>query len=49
MLFIRDSSIVQELLVPEVINLSYDDYFIAINDKEIFENLGIPMILCLLY
>lgn len=30
----------QELLVPEVINLSYEDYQIAISNIEIFENLG---------
>jgi len=30
----------QELLVPEVINLSYEDYYTAINNKEIFESLG---------
>ena len=35
--------LMQELLVPEVINLSYDDYFIAMNNKEIFENLGLPV------
>lgn len=30
----------QELLMPEVINLSYEDYYTAVNNKEIFENLG---------
>ena len=26
--------------MPEVINLSYEDYYTAVNNKEIFENLG---------
>lgn len=30
----------QELLMPEVINLSYEDYYTAMNNQEIFENLG---------
>ncbi|MGB4440171.1 MAG: DNA mismatch repair endonuclease MutL [Sedimentibacter sp.] len=30
----------QELIMPEVINLSYDDYYVTINNAEIFENLG---------
>lgn len=30
----------QELLVPEVVNLSYDDYCTASENMEIFENLG---------
>ncbi|WP_019227018.1 DNA mismatch repair endonuclease MutL [Sedimentibacter sp. B4] len=30
----------QELLVPEVVNLSYDDFCTASNNMEIFENLG---------
>ncbi len=30
----------QELLVPEVINLSYEDYHTVTNNIEIFENLG---------
>ncbi len=30
----------QELLLPEVINLSYEDYHIVVNNLEIFENLG---------
>ncbi|MDW5299879.1 MAG: DNA mismatch repair endonuclease MutL [Sedimentibacter sp.] len=30
----------QELLMPEVVNLSYDDYYATINNTEIFENLG---------
>lgn len=33
----------QELLIPEVINLSYEDYYSAINNKEIFENLGFEL------
>jgi len=33
--------ILQELLVPEVINLSYEDYYLTVNNKEIFENIGI--------
>lgn len=30
----------QELLMPEVINLSFEDYHTAVNSLEIFENLG---------
>lgn len=30
----------QELLMPEVINLSYEDYYIVMSNLEIFENLG---------
>lgn len=30
----------QELLLPEVIDLSYDDYHTVVNNLEIFENLG---------
>lgn len=30
----------QELLVPEVINLSYEDYYTANSNKDIFDNLG---------
>ena len=30
----------QELLMPEVINLSYDDYCTVTNNSEIFDNLG---------
>lgn len=30
----------QELLMPEVINLSYEDYYTAVNNKEVFESLG---------
>lgn len=33
----------QELLVPEVINLSYEDYHTATSNIEIFENLGIDL------
>ncbi len=33
----------QELLVPEVINLSYEDYNTALNNIEIFENLGFDL------
>jgi DNA mismatch repair protein MutL len=33
----------QELLVPEVINLSYEDYETAVSNTEIFENLGISL------
>ncbi len=33
----------QELLVPEVINLSYEDYYAAMNNVEIFENLGFDL------
>ncbi|MFA9422943.1 MAG: DNA mismatch repair endonuclease MutL, partial [Sedimentibacter sp.] len=32
--------LIQELLMPEVINLSYDDYCSTTSNKEIFENLG---------
>lgn len=32
--------LIQELLMPEVINLSYDDYHSVVSNKEIFENLG---------
>ncbi|MDD4781680.1 MAG: DNA mismatch repair endonuclease MutL [Tissierellia bacterium] len=35
--------LMQELLVPEVINLSYDDYFFAMSNEEIFNNLGLPI------
>ncbi len=35
--------ILQELLIPEVINLSYEDYYLAINNKEFFEKIGIPI------
>ena len=31
----------QELIVPEVINLSYDDYYVAMDNKEIFDNIGL--------
>jgi DNA mismatch repair protein MutL len=30
----------QELLMPEVINLSYEDYYLVMSNVEIFENLG---------
>ena len=33
----------QEMLIPEVINLSYDDYFIAMNNTEIFDNIGLSI------
>lgn len=33
----------QELLIPEVINLSYEDYYTAMNNIEIFENLGFDL------
>ncbi|MGD9567877.1 MAG: DNA mismatch repair endonuclease MutL [Sedimentibacter sp.] len=33
----------QELLIPEVINLSYEDYHTAVNNIEIYENLGIDL------
>jgi len=35
--------VTQELLVPEVINLSYDDYYTSMNNKEIFNNLGLTI------
>ncbi len=31
----------QELIVPEVINLSYEDYYLSIENKEIFEQIGL--------
>ncbi|MBP1925328.1 DNA mismatch repair protein MutL [Sedimentibacter acidaminivorans] len=33
----------QELIVPEVINLSYDDYYLSIENKEIFEQIGLTI------
>lgn len=33
----------QELLIPEVINLSYEDYYTAIDNTEIFESLGFDL------
>ncbi len=33
----------QELLIPEVINLSYEDYYLAINNKNFFEKIGLPI------
>ncbi len=33
----------QEMLIPEVINLSYDDYFIAMNNIEIFDSIGLSI------
>ncbi|MEA5094323.1 MAG: DNA mismatch repair endonuclease MutL [Sedimentibacter saalensis] len=36
----KNQIIRQELLVPEVVNLSYDDFCTASNNMEIFENLG---------
>ncbi len=33
----------QELLIPEVINLSYEDYYLAINNKDFFEKIGLPI------
>ncbi len=33
----------QELLIPEVINLSYDEYHIVIENKDFFEKIGIPV------
>lgn len=33
----------QELIVPEVINLSYEDYSIAMGNKEIFEIIGLSI------
>ncbi len=35
--------ILQELLIPEVINLSYEDYYLAINNKDFFEKIGLPI------
>ena len=35
--------ILQELLIPEVINLSYEDYYLAVNNKEFFERIGLPV------
>lgn len=37
------SIILQELLIPEVINLSYEDYYLATTNKEFFEKIGIPI------
>lgn len=39
----KQDIIYQELIVPEVINLSYDDYYIAMDNKEIFENIGLTI------
>jgi len=36
----RKEIVRQELIMPEVVNLSYDDYYATINNAEIFENLG---------
>ncbi len=33
----------QELIVPEVINLSYDDYYLSLENKEIFEQIGLEI------
>lgn len=35
--------ILQELLIPEVINMSYEDYYLAISNKDFFEKIGIPI------
>ncbi|QSX06507.1 DNA mismatch repair endonuclease MutL [Sedimentibacter sp. zth1] len=35
--------ILQELLIPEVINLSYEDYYFTINNKDFFEKIGLPI------
>lgn len=32
--------IIQELLIPEVVNLSYEDYHAVMSNEEIYENLG---------
>lgn len=33
----------QELMIPEVINLSYDDYHSVMNNKEIFDKMGLSV------
>jgi len=33
----------QELIIPEVINLSYDDYYLSIENKDIFEQIGLEI------
>nr|WP_312576193.1 DNA mismatch repair endonuclease MutL [Sedimentibacter sp.] len=33
----------QELIVPEVINLSYEDYYLSMENKEIFEQIGLTI------
>jgi len=35
--------VLQELLIPEVINMSYEDYYLAISNKDFFEKIGIPI------
>lgn len=35
--------VLQELLIPEVINLSYEDYYLATNNKDFFEKIGLPI------
>lgn len=37
------SIVLQELLIPEVINLSYEDYYLAISNKDFFGKIGIPI------
>jgi DNA mismatch repair protein MutL len=37
------SIILQELLIPEVINMSYEDYYLAISNREFFGKIGIPI------
>lgn len=43
--FLRQSAnrkiVLQELLVPEIINLSYDDYFISMENKDYFNKVGL--------
>lgn len=40
----NDKTIVlQELLVPEIINLSYDDYYISIENKDYFNSIGLSI------
>ncbi|MDF2676682.1 MAG: mutL [Bacillota bacterium] len=35
--------LLQELIIPEVINLSYEDYYSCMNTKEVFEKLGLEI------
>lgn len=35
--------VLQELLIPEIISLSYEDYYLATNNKDFFEKIGIPI------
>ncbi len=37
------SIVLQELLIPEVITMSYEDYYLATSNKEFFDKIGIPI------